>query len=186
MRRRVLSGRRHGPLPWIGGRGEHPFIQFAIALRRLLLLVLQQLLDLLGVAPHRLGEARELVREDLGIGEPEHRGADRLREGTSVHERGVVEPRVPGEVIVNRVIDAPTVLAAVAQIQRSDADVLEERRKVRSRAERVDPEIGLGANLAATLGRGRVGDGAQLSALPDTELRLRVFNVSGHVVDEAL
>ena len=49
-----------------------------------------------------------------------------LRERAAVGEVGVEEVRVEVEVVVDRVVDAVVVLAAVAEVERRDADVLEE------------------------------------------------------------
>src|SRR5438132_8534729 len=44
--------------------------------------------------------------------------------------------------VVDRVIDAAAAFTAVAEVQRGDPDVLEERREVRPRSEGVDAQVG--------------------------------------------
>ena len=104
----------------------------AVALRCFLLRVLQQFLHFLAVPSHRRREARELVGHHLGVREPHDRRPDRLSEGTTVYERRVAESRVPGEIVVDRVIDPAAVFTTVIEIERRDAEVLQERRIVRS------------------------------------------------------
>src|SRR5256886_6324892 len=87
----------------------------------------------------------------LRVGEAHHGGPHRLGEGAAVHERRVVERREPFEVVVDRVIDAAAVLAAVAQVERGDTGVLQERRVIRARAQRPDAEIGAAARLLPDL-----------------------------------
>jgi len=76
------------------------------------------------------------------------------------------------------VVDAAAVLAAVAQVERRDAGVLQERRVVRARAERPDAEIGAVARLVPELGGAGVGDVVELVPLPDGEFGLGVFDVA--------
>src|SRR5207245_1171972 len=104
----------------------------------------------------------------------------------AVHERRVVERREPFEVVVDRVIDAAAVLAAVAQAERGDTGVLQERRVIRARAQRPDAEIGAAARLLPDLEAAGVRDVVELVPLPDGEPGLRVLDVPGHVVDEFL
>src|SRR5207249_1441880 len=87
---------------------------------------------------------------------------------------------------VDRVVDATPVLAAVAQVERRDPDVLQERRTVRARAKRPDPEIGSAVRFIPRFGGACRRNGAELVPLPDGELRFGVLNVPRHVVDELL
>src|SRR5439155_1745708 len=127
----------------IVGGAEDALVNLAVPLLDLVLLVLQELLELAHVAPDGLREVAELVGQELGIGEPHHGGADRLGEGAAVHERRIVERRVPLEVVVDGVVDAAPAFAAVAEVERGDPSVLEERREIRARAQGGDARRGV-------------------------------------------
>ena len=106
-----------------------------------------------------VGQAGEVVRQQFGVGQSHHRGPDGLGQRPSVGEIGVGEMRVPVEIVVDRVIDAAAILAAEAQVQRRDAQVIEEGRVVGAGAERVDAQVGAVANVLPVFGRLGVGDG---------------------------
>src|SRR5439155_25509699 len=89
------------------------------------------------------------------------------------------------EVVVNRVINAGAVLAAVADVQRRHAEVLEKGRVVGARAERADAPVGPAADLVLVLCL-RLVDRARLLPLPDAQMRFRILDVPRDVVDEAL
>ena len=186
VRRDRFLRRRHQRLTRIVGGAEDAFVDLPVLFADRVLRVLQQLLDLARVAPDGLGESGEVVRQQIGAGQAHHGRSHRLGEGAAVHERRVVERRVPFEVVVDRVVDATPVLAAVAQVERRDPDVLQERRIVRARAERPDPEIGSAARFIPRFGGACRRNGAELVPLPDGELRFGVLNVPRHVVDELL
>ena len=99
---------------------------------------------------------------------------------------GVVEVRVPVVIIVDRVVDAAFVLAAEAEVERGDAEVVEENRVIGARSQGADPEVGPLARLLAILRRCGSRDAPQLQPLPDGELLLRVRDVAGDPVDELL
>ena len=80
----------------------------------------------------------------------------------------------------------PLVFSAVAQVEACDAQVIEEGRVIRSRAERIDAKVGTLAQFLALFGRFGFGDPAELIALPDGQLGFGVFDVARHAVDELL
>src|SRR5258708_12926135 len=101
-----------------------------------------QLLYFVHVASRGLGEIAEFVGDDVGVGHAQDRRTSGLRKGASIDERSIGESRVPGEGIVDRMIDAPGIaIAAESEIRRSHAEMLQERRIVRSRAERADTHV---------------------------------------------
>ena len=112
------------------------------------------------VLAERLAVGDEPERDDLGRRGPhdEHRVEPRGRRVGE--ELGVAELLHPGEVVVDRVIDA--VPPAEADVERRDAQVVEERRVVRARAERVhlgrEPRRPGREAVAGSPLRGRVGE----------------------------
>src|SRR6185295_11239034 len=66
-------------------------------------------------------QRRRIDRKQIRVREAQQRGADRLRQGAPVREVRVGEPRVPGEVVVNGVINALFAFSSVAQVQGGDA-----------------------------------------------------------------
>ena len=75
---------------------------------------------------------------------------------------------------------------AVSEIERGDAEVIEESGEVGAGTERVDAQIGALAKFFAIVGGLGVGDFRELQALPDGQLGLRIFDVAGDAVDELL
>ncbi|MDX2034450.1 MAG: pre-peptidase C-terminal domain-containing protein [Blastocatellia bacterium] len=106
---------------------------------------------LLDIDAHRLREVRELERQQLRIGEPHRQRSRRLHERAAVFERPVRKARVPGERIIDRVIDSAARFTAESDIQRGNAQMIDEGRIVRPRTERPDPHIRpLAARLPAS------------------------------------
>ena len=79
-----------------------------------------------------VGEAGEIVRQQVGVGEPHDRGPGSLRESASVAEIGIGEMGVPVKIIVDGVVDSAAIFVAVAQVQRGDAQMIEKDRPVGS------------------------------------------------------
>jgi hypothetical protein len=127
---------------------------------------------------HRLGERGGIEREQVRVGQAEDRGSDRLRERAAVGEVRVGESRVPCEVVVDRVVDAFFALASVAQVQRGDSQVLEERREVRSGSERIEPERLLLPQPLAVLVGLRVLKELRPKPVPDRDVPLGVGDES--------
>ena len=82
-------------------------------------------------------------------------------------------------------VDSAAIFAAKANVERGDADVLEEWRKIRAGAERSRMQIGALADILFFVGR-RLFNGSQLLALPGGELRFGVLNIFRDIVDESL
>src|SRR5208282_1517690 len=106
-------------------------------------------------------ELAKLKREKIGVGKTHHGGAAGLRERAAIDEGRIGEVRVPVKIIVNRVVDSAAIFAAKTDVQRSDADVLEKWREVRSRTKRAQVHIGALPDVLFLIG-GRVFNGAQL------------------------
>ena len=80
-------------------------------------------------------------------------------------------------------VGAAAVLAAEAEVERGDAEVLEEGRVVRPGAERGEAQVRALAGLAPLLGRA-LDDDAGAGALQHARPLLRVGHVAGHLVNE--
>ncbi len=132
MRRHFLDRRRNGSLLGIGRRRKDSLFDFFIALDDFVLLGLQELLQFVEVAMDGVGEIGELVGQQIGVGQPHHRGSGGLRERAPVAEVGIGEMRVPVEIVVDGVVDAAAIFVAIAQIQRSDAEVIEKDGPIRT------------------------------------------------------
>ena len=141
MRRNLFPHRRDRWTPGIKCRLEHSFVQFQVALANLLLLVGQQLLKILRVHFDRVGEINEVEWQHLRIRQSQYRSSHSLRQRPSIDEVRVGEMCVPVKVVVNGVIDSLFVLAAIAQVQSGNAQVIDERREIGSRAQRIDAQI---------------------------------------------
>src|SRR5690606_38353186 len=72
---------------------------------------------------HVVDEARHTKRQHVRVRETERRAACCLRERDAVRERRVAKARVVLERVVRGVVRAAAALAAVAQVQRRDAEV---------------------------------------------------------------
>ena len=131
-----------------------------------------------------VGQAGEIVGQQIGVGESHDRGPRGLRERASVAEVGIGEMGVPVEIVVDGVVDSAAVFVAIAEVQRSDAEMIEKDGPVGSRAQSVDAQVGAVADFLAVLGSLGIGDGFELVALPDRDLFLGILNVPGHAVDE--
>src|SRR5580704_2603159 len=90
---------------------------------------------------------------------------------------------VPVEVIVNRVVDSAAIFAAKTDVERSDANVLEERREVRAGAEGPQMQISALPDFLFLI-CWRFFDGTQLLAFPCGEFRLGILNVFCDIVHE--
>ena len=92
--------------------------------------------------------------------------------------------REPVKIVVNRVIDAPAVLAAKSEIQRRHTVVLQKRRVIRARTERRNPQVRPLADFFPLLRGFCIRDFVELGALPNAELGFRVSDIPRHVVAE--
>ncbi len=87
--------------------------------------------------------------------------------------------------VVDGVVLAEVLLAAEAEVQGRDAQVLQERRVVRARAQGMDGQVVLGAQLLPLVRLG-VEDALGAQALQHADALLGVGHVSRHLVDERL
>src|SRR5579864_7401510 len=101
---------------------------------------------------YRVGKINKVVGKDVRVGQPHHRSSDRLRKGSSIDKIGIGEVRIPVEIVVDRVVDALFVLAAIAQVEAGNAEMIEEAGEVCARAKRIDAQIGPLAQLLAIVG----------------------------------
>ena len=135
-------------LPRIGRGREHAFIDFAIPFLDLRPLIGVEFLQIVDIAVHGLGEIAELEGQHVRIRQPHHRRAGGLRQRAAVDEIGVGEMRVPVEIVVNGMINAASAaFPAEAEIDRRDAQMVDERRVIRTRPKRPDPQIGTRAQF---------------------------------------
>ena len=128
----------------------------------------------------------EVVRQQVGVGQPDHCRACGLRERASVGEVGIRKMCVPVEIVVDGVIDSAAIFAAIAEVERSDAEMIEEDCPVGAGAQCVNAQVSAVANFLPVFGGLGIGDGFQLVALPDRDLLLGIFNVASHAIDEFL
>ncbi len=93
----------------------------------------------------RAAELREIIGKKIGIRQADHCSPGGLRKSAAVREICVGKMRVPVDIIINRVVDAPAILAAVAKVERGDAKVIDEDRIIGAGAEGSDAQIGAGS-----------------------------------------
>src|SRR5271156_3534947 len=92
--------------------------------------------------------------------------------------------RVPVKIIVNRMVDSAAGFAAESNIQRSDADNIQDRPVTRTPAERSNTQIGARARFVAILLAVGMSDLLKLHALPKRQSGFRILYVARHVIDE--
>ena len=172
----LVGRRRQGEDPEI----EHPIVVFGLLAQRL-----RQCLDLLHVSRDGVGEGRELERQQLRLRQSQHRAPADAREGDAVGEIGIHESDVVIERVVDGVVLAVVTLAAEADVERGDTEVLQERRVVGPRAEGGQPQL---FSVQSPLTRLRVALDHRPGAPPlgDAHSPLRVLDVPGHLIHEAL
>src|ERR1700732_2153988 len=110
----------------VGDCGKDSLLNFLVALDRLVLFGLPELLQLIEVAMDGVPQGGEVVWQKVGVRQPYDRCPCRLRERASVAEIGIGEMCVPVKIVVDGVIDSAAVFVAVAQIERSNAEVIKE------------------------------------------------------------
>ena len=100
----------------VGGR-EYAIVDFAIPLDNIGSLRLGQALDLFHIAPHGIGEIREIERDHFRVGQTQHAQPHGFRQRPPIAEVGIGEMGEPIEIVVDRMINAAFVLAAKAKVQ---------------------------------------------------------------------
>src|SRR5438309_12123565 len=83
--------------------------------------------------------------------------------------------RVPVKIIVDRVINAALIFAAVTEVGRSDAEVIEKHRVVGTRSQGRNSQVGALAHFLAVLVSLGFDNLMRLRTLPDADLLLRIF-----------
>ena len=155
----------------------------------------RQLLHLVDVAADGVGQIAVAHHRDVRVGHPQHDAPDRLRQCAGVHETRITEAAVVLIGVVGGMIDAADLaFAAVADIQRGEPQVLQERRIIGTRAQRADRQVARrierdSAALAGLLvGAGQGGRGLHPRAQPrrHRHIRLRIGHVRRHGVDQML
>ncbi len=181
---RLLRRREQG-VARVARDREEALIDRLVAVADLVLFVGQELLDLVPIGVHRVGEIDEVVGQDVRVGEPHEHRPGRLRQGPGVDELGVREAGVPEEIVIDRVINALLVLAPEPEVERRDPQVIEERRVVAPRPQCGDAEVGPRADFLDHVGGAR-GPAEGLQAMGQGDVRLGVEDVPGHAVREFL
>src|ERR1700730_712693 len=125
MRRDFLNGRMNRGFLGIDRRRKDSLFDFSIALDNFVSFRLQKLLQFIEVAMYGIGESSELVRQQLRIGESHHRSPRGLRECAPVAEVGIGKMCVPEKIVVDGVVDSAAIFVAIAQAERSDAEMIE-------------------------------------------------------------
>src|SRR5262249_35335198 len=131
---------------------------------------------------HRLRKMGKAERQVVRICESENRSATGLGERDGIVEPWIAESRVVIEGIVDRMVDAVVfTLAAKADIHRGNAEMLQERRVVGTRAECINPQISALACLTASFGIAVQNDSCS-SPVGNRDFLFGVDNVTRHVV----
>ena len=131
-----------------------------------------------------IGKIGEVIWQEVGVGEAHRRRATGPGQGASITEIRVREMRVPVEIIVDRVVDATAVLIAKSQVERGDAEMIEERSVVRARTQGSDSQVSTLAYLLTIFGCFGIGDVLQLPAFPKADFLFWIFDVAGYTVRE--
>jgi len=121
MRRNFLHRRRNRGFLRVGDGHKDSLLDFLVALNDVILLGLQEFLQFIQVDVDGIGEAVEVVGQQIRVSEPDDRGPCGLRQGASVSEVGIGKMRVPVKVVVDGVVDSATIFISVAEVQRRDA-----------------------------------------------------------------
>src|SRR5258705_11023693 len=97
---RHLQGRgRHGSFLGIGDRGKYSLVDLLVALDGLVLLGLPEFLQFIEITMDGVGQAGEVVRQEIRVSEPHQCCACSLRYRTSVAEIGIGKMGVPIKVV---------------------------------------------------------------------------------------
>src|SRR5215204_1875931 len=100
----------------------------------------------------------------------------------TVIEIRVAEAYEMVERIVNRMVRTAAVFPAETDIQRSNSEMLQERRVIRPRTERADSQIAAVHDFVSCRRRA-VDDLIGARAFPNRQFRLRVGNAPGDLID---
>src|SRR5262249_17473590 len=131
-----------------------------------------------------IGRVRQAQGEVVRVRESEDGAASGLGQGDGVIECGIGETKVVIERIVDRVIDAAGfTLAAVADVQRGNSEVLQEWRVIGTGSQRVYPNIGPFARFPALVAIA-VQNAPGAPAFSDRYLFLGVDHIARNVVHE--
>ncbi len=162
-----------------------PFSMRLVLVRGLLAHRVGELFHLADVAADGRCQRAELEGQTIGVGQPQDEPAADLRQRDAVLEARVHESTVVLEAVVDGVVLAVLPLAAEADVERGDAEVLQERRVVAAGAERRDRQIAA-AHGSSALARIAVERDRRAGALLDRAPGLGVGDVARHLVDQAL
>ncbi len=98
-----------------------------------------EFVDLLDVVFHGVREIAEAHGQDIGVGNPQNEMTNGLSEGNTVGKIGITKPPVVIIGVVHGVINAAAlVFPAKSNVQRGNAQVLQERAVIGPRSQRVD------------------------------------------------
>ncbi len=132
LRRGTLSLWRTDGFARIAREFEDAFFDLPIAFRYLLRSLVAQRLEIFHVSLDGFCEIRERERKQIRVRQTQHRDAGRLCERATVDKGRVAEMCVPVKVVVDRMIDTALILSAVSQIERCNAEMIEESRVILS------------------------------------------------------
>ena len=94
--------------------------------------------------------------------------------------------RIPVKIVVDRVVNASPIFAAVTEVGRGNAEVIEKDRVIGTRSQCINSPVGTLAHFFAILVGLAVHNFMRLETLPDADLLLRIFDVARHSVEELL
>jgi len=190
---RKIKKRRNLLLLWrdvrflrIGARGKRAFRNLQVALFHFFALLHREFFQLADVHLQRIREVRKIEWQQVRIRQAHGGDAASLRERAAVRKIRVSKVRVPVKIIVSRMIDSAAALPAKPDIQRSDANDVEEGTVVGAAAERANAQIGAIASLLAIVLFIGTDDLPELHAFPQRQLGLRILYVACYVIDELL
>src|SRR5262249_3762311 len=144
--------RRYERLLRIGHSPQQALLDLRVLLLGLPALRVGELRNLPDVARDRLGGGREVEWQHARGRAAQRERPPRTRAHAPIHEIRIAETGVPGEVVVDRVVDAAPAPSRETEVERCDPSVLEKRREVRSRTEGFEPQEGVLADLLSVLG----------------------------------
>ena len=143
--------------------------------------VTRQLFHFVDVAPDRIGEVREIQREQFCICQPQYCGSGELGQRPAIDEIRVGEMRVPIEIVIDGVINTAFVFAAETQVDACNAEMIQERRVIRARSQCANAqELPLGAEPPAYWRTAKWGDFSRGQVL-SAKTRSRSPGVTGFV-----
>ena len=126
----------------VKGGYENALLDFLVSFDQFRPRILSQFFQLLLIEVNRVSQACKFKREQVCIGQTQNQLARGLRQGAAKDKIRIGKMCVSVKVIICRMVNTGIVFAAISDVQGGDADVIDERGVIRTRAESSDPQIG--------------------------------------------